>query len=277
MTGKRAALAALVGAILLAAGLASASPLSSGGSPPPPGRTYFGTAPSGQAVSKSGPPVPTGLPRSASFCASHIIRNAWEPRPDNYTANHTVGEGSYPWGGAATDPYWTAWAALVPLVQGQFTGTTTEMFSWAACRWGIDEVVLRAVAAQESHWHMDDLGDVCGPVGRASYGIMQVKNVNCSGQEGWGGYPDTTQSTALNVDFYGAHFRACYDGDFYDGGPWLYNGQTVGQVAAANGWDYVLWGCVGQWFSGGWYDSGAQSYIAHVKAILAERPWRSWR
>jgi hypothetical protein len=151
----------------------------------------------------------------------------------------------YAWGPDATDPYWSAWAARVALVQGQFTGTTTEHFSWAACRWGIDENTLRAVAVQESDWYTTSTGDVCGPVGEASFGLMQIKNAYCSGLLAWGGFPGTVNSTALNVDFYGAYIRTCYDGDFYDGGSWLYGGQTASQIAAVHGWDYVLWGCIG--------------------------------
>jgi hypothetical protein len=40
-----------------------------------------------------------------------------------------------------------------------------------------------------------------------------------------------------------------------------------------HGWPYVLWGCVGAWFSGGWYDSGAVNYINGVKTALAQRTW----
>ena len=82
--------------------------------------------------------------------------------------------------------------------------------------------------------------------------------------------------TALNVDLYGARTRSCYDGDFYDGGSWLYGGQTVQQIAAAQGWDYVLWGCVGSWFSGSWYDSGATNYIGLIKNHLANRTWTTY-
>ena len=34
-----------------------------------------------------------------------------------------------------------------------------------------------------------------------------------------------------------------------------------------------LWGCVGQWYSGGWYDSGATSYIATVQNNLSDEVW----
>lgn len=209
------------------------------------------------------------------MCASAIIHSGWEPRPDNYTANHTVGDGSYVWGPAATDPYWAAWAARVPLVQGQFTGTTTEMFSWAACRWGIDEDLLRAVAVIESTWHQSNWGDRCGGGDQTigSFSVMQIKNKSCDGSLLWGGMPDTQASTALAVDFYAARLRSCYNGDFYDGGSWLYGGQTVRQIAAAHGWPYVFWGCVGSWFSGGWYDSSAVDYIHDVETALAHRTW----
>ena len=33
------------------------------------------------------------------------------------------------------------------------------------------------------------------------------------------------------------------------------------------------WGAVGNWYSGGWYDSGAISYISQVQQILHDQPW----
>jgi hypothetical protein len=37
--------------------------------------------------------------------------------------------------------------------------------------------------------------------------------------------------------------------------------------------DQMLWGCMGDWFSGAWYDAGAVHYIAEVKQDLADRTW----
>jgi hypothetical protein len=102
---------------------------------------------------------------------------------------------------------------------------------------------------------------------------MQIKNKSCDGSLVWGGMPDTQNSSALAVEVYAARLRACYNGDFYDGGSWLYGGQTVRQIAAAHGWPYVFWGCVGSWYSGSWYDSGAVTYIDHVQTTLAQRTW----
>jgi hypothetical protein len=157
-------------------------------------------------------------------------------------------------------------------VTGHYTGTTTEIIQWAACKWGIDEDTIRAAAGQETLWHQSTVGDNCGG-DRASYGLLQIKNRYCNGAIAHGGYPDTAQETALNVDFYAASLRSCYDGDFYDGGDWLYGGQTVQQIAASSGWSYVFWGCVGMWFTGAWYDAEAAPYIGYVKRWLAEKTW----
>jgi archaellum component FlaF (FlaF/FlaG flagellin family) len=230
---------------------------------PPPPSGYFSTLPSGAA----------GLPRSDSSCASQVTTDPWEPRSDNQTANHTVPSNPALVRWSTGDGYWAKWMAKRDLVTGSYTGTTNQIIQWAACKWGLDEDLLRAVAVQESSWHMSSVGDYCGVAGEASYGLFQIKNAYCNGALAWGGYPVTAEDTAFNADFYGAHFRSCLDNDFYDGGSWLYNGQTIAQITAAKGFDYAVWGCVGSWFSGGWYDSGAQNYINEVKSHLANKDW----
>jgi hypothetical protein len=42
---------------------------------------------------------------------------------------------------------------------------------------------------------------------------------------------------------------------------------------AARGLDYAVWGCVGSWFSGNWYDSGARNYISQVQTWVANKTW----
>ena len=49
------------------------------------------------------------------------------------------------------------------------------------------------------------------------------------------------------------------------------------------GWEYFgsksrgdLWGCMGAWYSGDWYDGGAQAYIERVQEQYNSKPWRSW-
>jgi hypothetical protein len=35
----------------------------------------------------------------------------------------------------------------------------------------------------------------------------------------------------------------------------------------------MLWGCVDQWFSGGWWNGSDDSYIAETKKEMANKPW----
>src|SRR6202043_896238 len=72
-------------------------------------------------------------------------------------------------------------------ITGNFSGTTDEILQWVACKWGIDENMLRAMAISESNWHQNYRGDYinnradCPPGtwdGRGcyqSYGILQLK------------------------------------------------------------------------------------------------------
>jgi hypothetical protein len=240
---------------------------------PPPG-AYFSTQPIGAS----------GLPRSDSYCVSAVTPVPWEPRfgsapSGNYPANSTQGpvdSSSIPWSNAAVDAaYWTKWGANRAQVTGHFTGTTTEIVQWAACKWGLDENTIRAEAVQETDWHQYLQGDYANG-SYHSFGIMQIRNTTNSGAPAFGGMPWTQNSTAVGLDFYGAYMRSCLDGAFYDGGSWLYGGQTVQQIAAAHGSDYVLWGCVGSWYSGGWYDSGAVNYMNQVKTWLAQKAWLTY-
>ena len=67
----------------------------------------------------------------------------------------------------SVESYWMLWRNKRDQVTGNFAGTTTEIIQWAACKWGVDEDTIRAAAVQESYWHMNTLGDVCGPQGEA--------------------------------------------------------------------------------------------------------------
>jgi hypothetical protein len=237
--------------------------VASGGGAP----SYFSTVPSSQ----NGAP-PAGIPRSDATCASWV-RPAPENRPQNTTANHSVPSDPSTVGWNPGLSYWSKFVADRNLVTGNYTGTTDEILQWVACKWGIDEDIVRADAVVESDWIQSTTGDNCGASGEASYGILQVKNKDCSGKEVHGGWPYTQNDTALDADYWGARLRACFDGAFYDGGYWRYNGQSIAQVIAAHGQDYALWGCVGSWYSGSWYDSGAQGYITSVQNDYQSKPW----
>jgi autotransporter family porin len=228
---------------------------------------YFATVPS----SEKGSP-PAGIPRMDATCAAAVVPKP-ENRPQSTTANHTVppSPSAVDWGTALN--YWTKFVADRNHVTGDFTGTTDEILQWTACKWGIDVNLVRADAVVESYWVQSTLGDNCGVAGEASYGLLQVMNKDCSGNSVHGGYPYTQKDSALDVDYWGARMRACFDGAFYNGGQWLYNGQTIAQVISQHSQGYALWGCVGSWFSGGWYDSGAQGYIAKVRVDYRSKPW----
>ena len=55
-------------------------------------------------------------------------------------------------------------------------------------------------------------------------------------------YPMLRTITPFHLDWYGAKLRGCYDGR---------KRHPAGDI----------WGCVGEWFSGSWNDSGAIAYV----------------
>ena len=163
-------------------------------------------------------------------------------------------------------------------VTGNLTGTTSEILHWAACKWGIDEDIVRAQAAVESWWRQDAKGDWgtdpdrCPP-GHGpgvddpnrpdecpeSWGILQTRYPY--EQSAWPGMAD---STAFNADTAYAIWRACYEGyewwlNYVERGADYYPGET--------------WGCVGRWYAGRWHTSEAEYYIGRVKNYLNSRIW----
>src|SRR5207248_16357 len=108
------------------------APGASAAAPPPSGGYFTGMQGLGSLPS---------LP-SDSQAASVVHRSSWEPRPDNYTANHTV-----PPAGFVTLGYsgMQNHAQLFGRVTGNFTGTTDEIIQWAAAKWGLPDDIIRAV------------------------------------------------------------------------------------------------------------------------------------
>jgi hypothetical protein len=206
-------------------------------------------------------PVGAALP-SGTECAAKIQRDQPELRPENTSANHVVPR-------RVSLPVWDDFTEqanrqFVPRIDGNFTGTTGEILTWGACKWGLNADILRAVAVQESHWLQstvsdmsDDPRDCVGgakPPCPTSFGIMQLKHIYLPGS-----YPLSQQSTAFNVDYYGARTRACYEGWV----SYLGNGYGPGDI----------WGCVGWHWSGQWRDPGALRYIHRVHHHLDTKPW----
>lgn len=219
---------------------------------------------------------------SGSECSTRV-RPAAEIRSANATPNHTKGIGG--------NYYYSR-------VAGDYTGTTDEIIQWAACKWGMDEDMLRAQMAQESYWHQSAIGDFtttgssCSPVYPianypAQYNGDALHNNQCPESVGMSQvrwlyhksafYKSTNEipveltnnaifSTAYNVDYYGAVWRSCFNGEM----TWL---NTVERGA-----DYVsgdAYGCMGVWFAGRWRTSPALSYIDGVQQNLATRIWET--
>jgi hypothetical protein len=126
----------------------SPSPSPTGSAPPDPGG-YFTLQPVGAWSS---------LPSGAT-CAGRVHRSSWEPRPTNVEENHTLPNAQAMHASfaarvrSADNTYNTLWDSwLLPRVDGQFTGTTDEIFQWAACKWGLPDNAIRADAVRESTW-----------------------------------------------------------------------------------------------------------------------------
>jgi hypothetical protein len=175
-------------------------------------------------------------------------------------------------------------AQLFGRVTGNFTGTTDEIIQWAAAKWGLPDNLIRAEASVKSNGYQNlkdgngkpiancgygDFGDCggspapsgYGATGPASFGLTQIKW--CAHKDasasGYGTWPWSERSTAYNLDYFGAVIRGCVEG--WDS--WLGNGYAAGD----------MWGCIGRWHSGGWYDSAANGHIATVKNAFNTRPW----
>ena len=194
--------------------------------PPPP--TRFATL-----------PVGTVLPSDA-MCAANV-HAVPEVRAANITYNNTRGVGGN---------------SLYPRVSGNFSGSTDEILQWAACKWGIDEDVVRAQIARESFWDQRTVGD-----NGESFGLGQVRVpyhqsafVN----------DNAKRSSAYNVDYTYAGWRDCFEGRL----TWLNTVERGREYSAGD-----LWGCVGVWFSGRWYTAAAVSYIDLVQSDLNQRVW----
>lgn len=224
----------------------------------------------------------TTLPPGASLpsegeCAARIHHSSWEPRPDNTTANHSVPTAQQiaqltPWDESiGVDPKADA---LRKQITGNFTGTTDEILQWVACKWGIDENIVRAEAIVESYWHQSQLGDytsnrnLCPPGtwdGKGcyqSYGILQLKYYYF--QSAW---PMSREDTAFNAEYVYGVIRTCYEGWT----SYLNNLTPLAGYPRYHAGD--IWGCLGRWYSGGWYSQGAINYINEVKSVLAQNEW----
>ena len=194
-------------------------------------------------------------PLSDATAAKLVKHSRFEPRPANRDALRRTPTAAQLGAFRAQSemPY-------ARYVTGRFTGTTDETIQWAARKWGFKPDLLRAVATVESWWRMITVGD-----NGDSFGLFQVRRpFHCV-------EPVCEQfrgDAALNADYYGGILRSYYDGKQ----GWL------NTVSGENGKRYRrgdLWGSVGAWFSGRWWNDPARGYVREVKRRLKARTWRT--
>jgi hypothetical protein len=220
---------------------------------------------------------------SDSQCAA-LVASTPETIPSNVPYNSaSVIPSASELNGVHTAPvYSDSWvpASDFARVDGNYSGSTDMILRWAACKWGIDENIARAEAWTESGWRQDDVGDWRTSLADCEQGNWDGWNGSGCWQS-WGiysvklfdfnTYPEAVNSTAFNADFRMAYQRACMNGDISyladeaptSGYPTYPNGSTT----------QMLWGCMGDWYSGNWYDSGALGYISQIQGYLASEPW----
>jgi hypothetical protein len=237
---------------------------------PPPAAGYFALRPVGSYAH---------LPDDA-VAAAEVHRSAWEPRPDNAPYDNVmpvhlklkpVSDTAH-----AYDPRWNKY--ILGRISGRFTGTTDEIFQWAAAKWGIPDNLLRVIAYMESGWRQDNFGDYVNdpalcPAGYTklpcpvTFGIVGTKSTSWQGI-----FPWNRDSTAAAVDALGGWLRGCYEGWAW----WLgtHGNKSHGSYRAGD-----IWGCVGAWNSGDWLDgtpstpSTAENYIHRAQYWEQVKPW----
>jgi autotransporter family porin len=175
----------------------------------------------------------------------------------------------------AYDPRWNRY--VQNRVTGDFTGTTDQIFQWAAVKWGLPDNVLRVVALMESDWMQSNFGDNVNDPAECpeaamplpcpvTYGIVGVRSTSWQGL-----YPWNRDSTAAAVDVFAGWLRGCYEGWVW----WLrdHGNQSRGTYRAGD-----LWGCVGAWFSGDWHEGqvgvrSGEDYMARAREFVDRPPW----
>jgi len=284
----------------------------------------MGSESGGRQVQNSDPPRPGGyfdlapvgswstLP-SDSTCASKVHQSTWEPRTDNHDSNHTKPDADAVHqslaarprsGGGAYSKRWDTW--LLPRVDGQFTGTTDEIFQWGACKWGLPDNVLRGIAVRESTWYQYEIYSGgrcvvnygCGDIfsspsspsktfcnGLAQFGhdyqkdlgigicpkTFSIMGIMSWEDPAWGRYPDNQNGTFpfnRNSTAFAVDYVGAELRGCYEGWEkWLDN-TGMKNYAAGD-----LWGCVGAWYAGAWHTQAANGYIDRVRHVIRYHVW----
>lgn len=256
------------------------------------------------------------LPGEAA-CARRVRRSTWEPRPDNAVANATMPDVAAVHASfvarpvavqGAYDERWDTW--LLQRVTGHFAGTTDEVFQWAACKWGLNDNLLRAMAVRESNWYQylaypsgrctlnygcgDEIAQpsratqtYCATLARyghdyredySSGGGICPKTFGILGVMSWRdplwGARKDNQNGTFPFNRNSTAFVADYVGSqlrgCYEGWEWWLRNTGSRTYTAGQ-----LWGCVGAWYAGDWWGPEATGYVVRVRAEWHGRPWLS--
>lgn len=267
----------------------------------PPDGGYFQTRPAGAW---------SHLPDDAT-CADLVHRSSWEPRPENAGPNDTMPDPAQvrrsfeerPRSGAGTyDRRWDSW--LLARVTGQHTGTTDENIQWAACKWGLADNLLRAIAIVESTWFQylvdasgrcvekrgcgdffDQTSETsaayCGGIGKHGHDYEQdygpgqcpktfsIVGVMSWQDPAWGPMPGHQNGTfPFNRD--STAFALDYLGGWLrgcmEGWIWWLTGRVTDKTDR-------LPGCIGTWYAGNWLSTDAKKYLERVRQVMSERTW----
>jgi autotransporter family porin len=230
-------------------------------------------------------PVKAPLPTESDCAAWVNARPTPETNAENATANQTVPPGAWlevfaknPENGCSGGSCWME----LGRVTGNFKGTTDMVIRWAACKWGAEEDVARALAMQKSSWLQStegDSDDVCHSrnvsTGELNYwseaspckpakGLFQLKLIYVNAA------PYASTSSALNADIAMGTLRLCMNGDisFLE----TTSNPSFGPYPPQDP-SNALWGCVGFTYSGGWGDTSAVNYANDIKQRLATQQW----
>jgi hypothetical protein len=160
----------------------------------------------------------------------------------------------------------------------------TNWYEWKPVSLSTPDPITLSLTLTPSHGDLENVSASQPDAG--SWGIFQIAE---GVDQGWpSSFPLSALSTAFNADFKLAEQMGVEQGHLdYLADP------SRSQTAIANGYppyvDYtdsngvlhpastdvnvLRWGAVGNWYSGGWYDSGAINYIQQVQQILHNQPW----
>jgi hypothetical protein len=203
---------------------------------------------------------------------------------------------------------WDTW--LLPRVSGAFTGKTDEIFQWAACKWGLPDNLLRAIAVRESTWYQYPTytsgacvvnwgcGDIFDAASESSLaycdGIAKIGGYDYQGDFSSGICPKTfsiagvmswedpswgpmrgNQNGTFPFNRNSTAFAVDYLGSDLRGciegwERWLVEGTGFKGMSAKD----RMWGCVGAWYAGEWHSGAADGYIARVRRAWRDHVWR---